>query len=639
MARSSRAFRRPTLFSTGSRLPLRPIVILLAVLATAAPAAADQRVSASSAGARQDARDSLAKAKRLFDGNGVHTGKELTPVLKDLAIHLKALPAAEQREARALLARPSAGQAQAGEDAYSAKATEHRLCSEHFCIHWITRDDGAVDPDVPPLASNDGDDIPDFVQQMSGVFENVYNVENGQMNWRPPTSDGTRGGDLNKVDVYLKQLGDQGIFGYSTPDPGQDGNSQSAYLVMDNDFSQAEYPRYPNPLPAMEVTAAHEYNHVLQFGYDVLQDSWMFESTAVWMEDRVYNDINDYVSYLAPWVQLTQVPLTAFNAGDMTDPLNIKVYGDAVWNRWIDERLGANTIRGAWERSLQTKPPSFAPGAYDATLRAQGSSFFDAFTSFAADTAEWRSSAGAFQEGTTWPDVQRATRTSLAPAGRGVSGRLDHTSFALVNVTPTNDAKIKLIASLPRGTQGAFALVGREGDAETGTPTVLMQRLPSGGQTSIDLENPGRFSRITAVLVNADSTQSGFSQFLGDWEFAKDGQEVLAHVSNDYVAPTVRRHSPKSGTTVSPRSQVIINFSEPMENVTGNTIGLTAANGRRVAVRVTYDANKKQGRLIPKKPLAVRTRYSVKIGSTVVDAGDNALASTDRGWTFSTRSK
>jgi hypothetical protein len=101
----------------------------------------------------------------------------------------------------------------------------------------------------------------------------------------------------------------------------------------------------------------------------------------------------------------------------------------------------------------------------------------------------------------------------------------------------------------------------------------------------------------------------------------------------------VRRHSPKSGTTVSPRSQVIINFSEPMENVTGNTIGLTAANGRKVAVRVTYDANKKQARLIPKKPLAVRTRYSVKIGSTVVDAGDNALASTDRGWTFSTRSK
>jgi hypothetical protein len=638
MTRSSRAFRRPTLFSTGARVSLRPILILIACLVFAAPAAADAPLRASSAGARSEARETLREAQLLLDGRGVETGKELTPVLAQLAVQLKALPADDRAEARQILARPTVGQAQAGEDAYESNTTEHQVCTAHFCIHWVTSPD-ANDPDVPPLDSNDGDAIPDHVQTMSQVFENVFAVENVAMGWREPTPDGTRGGDFNKVDVYLKQLGDQGIFGYATPDPGQESSSQAAYLVMDDDFTPAEYPRYSNPLPPMQVTAAHEYNHVLQFGYDVLQDSWMFESTAVWMEDKVYDDINDYVSYLEPWSKLSGVPLTAFNPGDLTDPLNVKVYGDVVWNRWIDERYGQETIRDAWEKSLSTRPPSFAPDAYDAALLVRAATFFDSFTRFAADTAEWRSAAGGFEEGPTWPDVQRASKIALAPGGDGVEGRLDHASYALVDVTPTADERIKLIGSLPRSTRGAFALVGREGDAETGTPTVELKRLPTGGQISVELPNPGRFSRITAVLINADMTQSGFSQFSGDWAFAKDNQEVLAHVSNDYVPPSVRKRSPKPGAKVSPRSQIVVTFSERMQNVSSKTFDLVGPGGRHVSARVTYNAAKRQARLVPKKPLTARKRYSVKIGSTVVDLGDNPLAPRERAWKFSIRSK
>jgi Bacterial Ig-like domain len=619
-------------------VPLRTISILIACLVTAAPAAADAPVRASSAGDRSEARETLRDAQALLDGEGVETGKELTPVLAELATHLKALPEAERREARRIMARPTVGQAQAGEDAYASNTTEHRLCSAHFCIHWVTSPD-PNDPDVPPLDSNDGDAIPDFVQTMSQVFENVFAVENVAMGWREPTPDGTRGGDFNKVDVYLKQLGDQGIFGYATPDPGQQQNSQSAYLVMDDDFTPAEYPRYSNPLPPMQVTAAHEYNHVLQFGYDVLQDAWMFESTAVWMEDKVYDDINDYVSYLGPWSLLTQVPMTAFNPGDLTDSLNVKVYGNTVWNRWIDERFGAETIRAAWEKSVSTRPPSFAPDAYDAALLEKATTFFDSFTRFAADTAEWRTSAGVFEEGGAWPDIQRASRTTLRPGGSGVEGSLDHASFALLNVAPTSDERIKLIGSMPRNTRGAFALVGREGDEGSGTPVVEMMRLPTGGQTSVELVNPGRFERITAVLVNADMTQTGFSQFSGDWQFAKDNQTVLAHVSNDYKPPSVRKRSPAPGAKVSTKSRIIVTFSERMENLTAKTFDLVGPGGRHVSARVTYDVAKRRAVLVPKKRLQPRKRYSVKIGSTVVDLGDNPLAASERAWKFSTRSR
>src|SRR2546423_13083011 len=175
---------------------------------------------------------------------------------------------------------------------------------------------------------------------MATVFENVYQVENVQMGWRAPVTDDTRGGDLNKVDVYIKDVGGDGIFGYSTPDPGQSSNPQASYLVMDNDYSHAQFSRYNSYLEPMEVTAAHEYNHVLQFGYDVAQDTWMFEATAVWMEDKVYTDVNDYLQYIRPWAKLSFVSMTQHNATDQNDALNVKVYGDAVWIRWIDTHLG-----------------------------------------------------------------------------------------------------------------------------------------------------------------------------------------------------------------------------------------------------------------------------------------------------------
>jgi len=184
-----------------------------------------------------------------------------------------------------------------------------------------------------------------------------------QLGWREPKSDGTEGGSAGKVDIYLKQLGGTGIYGYAAPDPNQEiaaDNSLYAYLVVDDDYVHAEFPQYASPNTPLEVTLAHEYNHVLQFGYDVAQDTWMFESTAVWMEGRVYPAAFDYLQYLPGWVQLTARPLTTFNGTDPNDRRNVKVYGTAVWNKWLDARYGPDVIRNAWEVSLQTDPRSFA---------------------------------------------------------------------------------------------------------------------------------------------------------------------------------------------------------------------------------------------------------------------------------------
>jgi hypothetical protein len=200
MRGSSRAFRGPTLLFTGTLVPRRLLIIALACLTGAVPAAAHAHADKRggelrSASNSREARATLREAKALLDGHGVESGRELTPVLKDLAVRMKALPAAEEREARAILLRPTQGQAQAGEDAYVVpEAVGSPFCSSHFCIHWVSADPREPERrDTPPLDSNDGDSIPDYIQTMSRTFEEVFAAENIQMAWREPTRRRTRG--------------------------------------------------------------------------------------------------------------------------------------------------------------------------------------------------------------------------------------------------------------------------------------------------------------------------------------------------------------------------------------------------------------------------------------------------------------
>ncbi len=130
------------------------------------------------------------------------------------------------------------------------------------------------------------------------------------------------------------------------------------------------------------MTLAHEYNHILQFGYDAYQDAWFAESSAVWMEDEVYNDINDYLRYVRRWVKRYDTPLTANS---------IKEYGSAVWNKWLAHRYGRAIVRNAWARAVHTKPGGFSVAAYDSAIKAAGNSDFSRdFARFARDLPEWR---------------------------------------------------------------------------------------------------------------------------------------------------------------------------------------------------------------------------------------------------------
>jgi hypothetical protein len=394
------------------------------------------------------------------------------------------------------------------------EAPQSPACTVHFCVHWV-----AEGVDAPNLADRngveDGDGVPDYVEQVEKVAEHVYEVENEKLHWRKPKSDGREGGGKNKTDIYLAEVGGS-LFGYAAPDKGQASKSHllprrlHGYLVLDNDYNRFEFPR-TTPIHDLEVTMAHEYNHILQFAYDAYQDAWFAESTATWMEDQVYNGINDYLRYVRRWDDLSDTPLTA---------TSIKEYGSAVWNHWLSHRYGPSIIRKAWAGAIHVKPGGFSVGAYDRAIRAAGPSDFDLdFARFSRDVAEWRTDT-VFPEGSLYQDVPRQGAVTLH--GGETRRTLNHTTYSMLRVPVHGGRAVVLTVQAPLGDTAAVALVGRLGSEKHGHVVSRLNFNPNGGAMTVRLRRPGRFSRITAVLVNADSAAFGFSARRFDWNYLTD---------------------------------------------------------------------------------------------------------------------
>jgi hypothetical protein len=444
--------------------------------------------------------------------SSAHTpDRALTPALALLARALPSLPRAQRRAARDLLARPTDSPDPDGE-AYSSAEMAHLAsdCTAHFCVHWIDDAGFPNAPDLTDLAPANG--IPDYVEMVEASAEEVYGVENGSLGWQAPKPDGTLGGGP-ETDIYLADVGDSDLFGYASPDPHQISRRRFAYLVIDDDYATAQYPG-TTPLTDVEVTLAHEYNHVLQFSYDTYQDTWFMESTATWMEDQVYGSVNDYLRYLDRWNSRVAIPLTASN---------VKFYGSAVWNHWLAHRYGPSIVRSAWE----VPGSDFAVYSYDSAIRAAGASDFTLdFARFARDLAEWRT-ATAFPEGDLYPDVER--QGSLPTNGAPRSRVLNHTTYRLLRVHPSPARFLRVKATGKPGVATALAVVGRLGSQTGGTVVSRLALKRNRGTMKVWLARPGRFDRITVVVVNADSRVSGPG--LLDWRYTGNDAPVAVRAN------------------------------------------------------------------------------------------------------------
>ena len=340
------------------------------------------------------------------------------------------------------------------------------MCGAHVCVHYVDTTVDAADPAYAAL-------VLETLEQLHSTY-----VAAG---YRPPKSDLTspHHGPDGLTDVYLADIGPTpnpkdppGIYGYcATDDPkafDQVFNrfDMSAYCVLDNDYAASQFPQ-KTPTENLQVTAAHEYFHAVQFAYDWLEDVWFMEGTATWIEDEVYGDINDNRQYLAA------SPLS-HPTFSLDSDAGKHEYGAWIFFRYLSERFPGvsgglpTVVRTMWRRAdadLDGPDRNSTQAVRDA-LAGRGTTFPAAFAHFNAINRHPRLSYSEGTEGaypTAAPYASHGLSTSLRTTNwRAVS--LNHMATATVRFRPSPTLtaanwRLRLNLDLPPTTRGSAATV------------------------------------------------------------------------------------------------------------------------------------------------------------------------------------
>jgi hypothetical protein len=409
------------------------LTVTPAVVGTAAADAGSARTAAGPATDRERATASLARAKALFSrsaadrrGDGKPSAADpadATIVMRDLFSALDDLTPAERKVARGILARPTDGPNDPYSDGYSVPAV--KKCKGHFCVHWVTSTE-----DQPPSNA--------WVNAMLNLMNKVWKREVDKLGYRPPVTDGGRGGN-NKFDVYLAQIGDSALYGYCAPERRKPGFQwlASGYCVLDNDFLD---PGFPNsPMDSARVTAAHEFFHAIQFGYDYGEDVWLLETTATWMEERIFDDVNDNRQYLdASQTAYSLVPLDFYNS------VGSEQYGNWTFFEFLSKNFGNGVVKAIWNKAaaFPGAPDMYSTKAISAVLKPKGG-FPKVYSRFASANLL---PAKFYPEGSHWPSTALGDSYTLTRSDRrtGTHGtRLLHMTSLSYRVKSSSSLRSK----------------------------------------------------------------------------------------------------------------------------------------------------------------------------------------------------
>ncbi len=496
---------------------VRAVFILLVVPAVASAAALDDYYLSKFGQQAQ-----LAKALRAVVGlEGEPAERCRTHLYRSLKRDFPALEPATQKALGKYLSRPVlTGQTPEN------PAPTFNSPSGRFAIHYTT-----TGLDAPVLTDADGNAVPDWVERVAAVFDEVYAYEVTTLGYRPPPVAG-------RYDVYLRDLVPEEAYGFTSDDgrPTSPAVSASSYIEIDKAFSNplfTENGRY-TPEQMLQITAAHEFHHAIQFGYNYYFDIWYGEVTSTWMEDEVYDSVNQLYSYLTRYIPLgSTISLNGPLGGNSE-------YGRWIFNRYLAERHDRGVVRAFWEK-LGTLHPSTSPATSGGDI--QASPVLDSLLA-----TSYGSSIGAEFLGFAKRTYLRDWSTHTGDTG-SIPAHSVAASYSSYPVTSASAATPSVV--LPRYTFAFYRFVP---SAAVNNLTVTVAKT-TGIQTAVFKKSGGVVSEIVADAAGTSYIISGF----GSLNPALDEVVLLianttnvdshqASFSTDGIAPVVQEPvSPSAG--------------------------------------------------------------------------------------------
>ena len=248
--------------------------------------------------------------------------------------------------------------------------------SGNFLVHFAKEGPHAA------YGSVGGTSVPDYVRSIALILDSLWALEVDSLEYNsPPVDDFYQEGLDASYDVYLIDMATlnpdlSDVLGFTQPEEAVGGTTRyTSYLALENDY--AEHPAYVDrPLDAARVTAAHEFFHAIQFGYDAEEfedpnpsdqyarrTHWM-EMSAVWMEEQAYDEVNDYYGYLPFFYSYVDYSLRS--AHMRSDVLGRRYqYGAVVWPLYLSQTLGQGAVKKIWEKCSEIEGPNVFQNAFE----------------------------------------------------------------------------------------------------------------------------------------------------------------------------------------------------------------------------------------------------------------------------------
>ncbi|GAB4321432.1 MAG: hypothetical protein Kow0074_12380 [Candidatus Zixiibacteriota bacterium] len=313
------------------------------------------------------------------------------------------------------------------ESAFSRVPTDSTYVSPagYFRLHYDLDSVNAVS-----ATDDDASGFPDFIERLAVYLDSSWDYQVGALGWRRPPSDGTAGGD-SLYDVYPTSIGfTYGITIQESPGP-EAWNDYTSFILLNKSF--LGFPPNDDPegdqIGSMKVTCAHEFNHACQFATSPLHmlvfESWWQELSATWIEDIVYDNVNDNYNYLDEY--FADPTISLFDGG-------LRKYGAFGFAKLMEEAYDTVVVRDVWEFMRWNT----ARDAIDSAMAPYGSGLspvFDQFTEWNYYTNS-RDDGLHFSEGAAYPLMPIYATHSTYPLINRPGPSLQPLSTAYIRFNP-----------------------------------------------------------------------------------------------------------------------------------------------------------------------------------------------------------
>jgi len=229
----------------------------------------------------------------------------------------------------------------------------------HFRIHYDTTGSLAVSLE--------------YARQIAEIAEYSWEILVDSMGYDAPPPDNGAGGD-DRYDIHIIEL-TGGVLGYTEPEgSGPDPNQEDVYSYIAVDRNLGGY---------VYATVSHEFMHAIQFSYTGSDGTWFMENCAVWAEEMVYPDDNEYIGYLSGTGPLKRPNYEITNGTGSPEYW----YAGVVWPLFLMFlENDTDLIRRIWD-TLGLHWGNHTKEDIDAVLRRD---FGDSLENALADYAVWR---------------------------------------------------------------------------------------------------------------------------------------------------------------------------------------------------------------------------------------------------------